>query len=119
MKKTFLFLAAVLMLFSCQKEIGSTSDELVEIKLSSGLNATATSRAAITNDYFPTADGVYAVTAYNGDAEPTSFSGSYFENAFVNSTATDASTNNHNAFATAKYYPMDGSYLYFYAYANV
>lgn len=120
MKKTILFLAAVLMLFSCQKEIDSTSDEMVEIKLSSGMNASATTRAAITTDYFPTGNGVYAVTAYKGDAEPTSFSGSYFENAFVNSTATDATNeNNHNAFATAKYYPMDGGKLYFYAYAPV
>lgn len=88
----------------------------VEIVPSASLGASATpaSRAAIDGTQIPAnTANVLAITAYQKAMPTTNYSANvYFDNAMVNSDATGALS-----FADSKYYPADGSNLYFYAYS--
>ena len=59
-------------------------------------------------------DSLFAVTAYRGDAAPTTNGETYFSNETVNSDADGTP-----GFATPQYYPADDGKLYFYAYSPV
>ena len=113
MKKMIFSLLAIAAMTSCTT---TSEDEIdpnapVEIKLSAGINTL--SRAAITGTAFEDGNDLFHVTAYKSAAPTSDYSNAYFDNIIVNQAS------NKLAFAAPKYYPADGTKLYFYAYTSL
>lgn len=128
MKKLILSMAAVAALASCSNDESNVAPELdakgTPIAVTAGIETSVDTKAPVTGTAF--ADGasnLFRLVAYENatQAVPSDFSTPYFKNngkGDVNVNSKQGSDSKYQLLPDpAQYYPVDGEYLYFYAFA--
>lgn len=128
MKKLILSLAAVAALASCSQEEGNKASEITQngtpIAVNAGIETSVVTKAPVTDSKFTDgASDLFRLVAYDNatQSKPTDFSTPYFNNSGkgdVNVNSKQGSDSKYQLLPDpAQYYPVDGNYLYFYAFA--
>lgn len=128
MKKLILSLAAVAALASCSQEEGNKAPEIAQngtpIAVSAGIETSVVTKAPVTDTKFTDgASDLFRLVAYANATQsaPTDFSTPYFNNSGkgdVNVNSKEGSDSQYQLLPDpAQYYPSNGNYLYFYAFA--
>lgn len=128
MKKLILSLAAVAALASCSQEEGNNVPEIAQngtpIAVSAGIETSVVTKAPVTGTAFKDGElNLFRLVAYDNatQSKPTDFSTPYFKNSGkgdVNVNSKQGSDSKYQLLPDpAQYYPADGNYLYFYAFA--
>lgn len=128
MKKLILSLAAVAALASCSQEEGNKAPEIAQngtpIAVNAGIETSVVTKAPVTDSKFTDgASDLFRLVAYDNatQSKPTDFSTPYFNNSGkgdVNVNSKQGSDSKYQLLPDpAQYYPSNGNYLYFYAFA--
>lgn len=128
MKKLILSLAAVAALASCSQEEGNKTPEIAQngtpIAVSAGIETSVVTKVPVTGTAFKDGElNLFRLVAYANATQsaPTDFSTPYFKNSGkgdVNVNSKQGSDSKYQLLPDpAQYYPVDGNYLYFYAFA--
>lgn len=128
MKKLILSLAAVAALASCSQEEGNKASEIAQngtpIAVSAGIETSVVTKAPITGTAFKDGElNLFRLVAYANATQsaPSDFSTPYFNNSGkgdVNVNSKQGSDSKYQLLPDpAQYYPSNGNYLYFYAFA--
>lgn len=128
MKKLILSLAAVAALASCSQEEGNKASEITQngtpIAVNAGIETSVVTKVPVTGTAFKDGElNLFRLVAYDNatQSKPTDFSTPYFNNSGkgdVNVNSKQGSDSKYQLLPDpAQYYPVDGNYLYFYAFA--
>ena len=128
MKKLILSMAAVAALASCSNDESNVAPELdakgTPIAVTAGIETSVDTKAPVTGTSFTNgASDLFRLVAYENttQAVPSDFSTPYFTNNGKGDVNVNSKQNGDQGYQLlpdpAQYYPVDGGYLYFYAFA--